>query len=94
MSRVNPWVAPALLNCHPTGRFQAISPFLHIKGHNVRERENDRNGEGKDGGRLCPRFIRPCDLLQPCVFFRVINPNLVINQQFGESRGSARVDIA
>lgn len=54
MSRMNPWIALALLNCHPTDRFQAISPFLHIKGHNVRERENERNGEGRDGGRLCP----------------------------------------
>jgi len=43
---------------------------------------------------MSTRLIRPSDLLQSCVFFCVIDPNLIINQQFGESLGSAKVDIA
>lgn len=84
----NPWIAPVHLNCHPV-RFQVISPFLYIKGHNVRKRENERNGEGRDERRLClPDSFGHVIYYSHVFFFRVINFNFIINQQFGQSRTS------
>lgn len=87
-------LAPALPNCHPTGRFQAISSFLRIKDRNVRdgERARERGGDGEMAEeRLCPHnsFSRVI-YYGACFPFsspRAINCNFVINHRTEKSWG-------